>query len=91
MLGLPGLDALDDDEDIAFGDGDDEAVDDDGEAGVIVIEPGGRRPNRGLLGAIHRQRGREVAQEVEAFVDLLDRGIRPGHQEARATGERHAG
>ena len=42
------------------------------------------------LGPVGRQRRGEVAQEVEALVDLFDRRVRPGHQEARATRQRDA-
>ena len=51
----------------------------------------GPRPSGDGLGPVDRQRGREVAQEVEPLVDLLGRRVRTGHQEARPAGHRDAG
>src|SRR5262245_859861 len=48
-----------------------------------------RRPTFRLW-PIHRQRHRQIPEEIEALVDLLGRRVRTGHQEAGPTGERHA-
>ena len=56
--------------------------------GLPAIDETGDRPDP--LALVHRQRRREVAQEVQALVDFLGRGIGSGHQETRTASHRHA-
>ena len=66
----------------------------DRRSSVTLVSARGTRlgPNRvtGRRASIARQRRDEVAQQVEAFADLLGRRVRAGHQEARPAGERDA-
>ncbi len=88
LVGLPSLDDADaieaavDEDDDEVDEDDDDSLDQDG---WPVDDP------VGALGAVLGQRGRQVPQEVEPLVDLLGRGVRAGHQEARPSGERDPG
>ena len=89
LLGLPSVEPLEDDEDEDDGaETDDDWANGDEPMPTPIDADRRRRPG---LGPVHRQRCREVAQEVEPLVDLGHRGIRPRHQEAGPAGKGHAG
>ena len=69
-----------------FDDEDDEYEDDDDEGEEDEDDERTRTRPRPLA-PLGRQCRREVAQEVEALVDLFDRRVRAGHQEARPAGQ----
>ena len=77
-VGLPALDALDDE--------DTDAVEEDEDPD----DRRRRRPPCAGLAPVDRQGGDEVPHEVEPLVDLFDRRVGTGHQDARATGQRDA-